>query len=77
MQPAHNLYIKRLERVACRLDEVDASVYTVVNNVHPVELVLSIKIGVEALLDVLNNRSPRVIVVNEVAKAGCVNHRKP
>jgi hypothetical protein len=30
----------------------------VVNNVHAVDLVLSIQVGVETLLDVVDNRAP-------------------
>ena len=40
------------------LDEVDASVNTIVDNVHPVDLVLGLKIGIKALFDVLDDRSP-------------------
>lgn len=55
------------------LDEVNAGMDTVVDDIHAVDLVLGFEISVESLLDVLNNRSPGIIVVNEVAKTGCVN----
>lgn len=60
--------------MASRLDEVDAGVNTVVNNVHAVDLVLGVQIGIETLLDVLNNRSPGVIIVDKVAKTWGVDH---
>jgi hypothetical protein len=60
--------------VASRLDEVDAGVNPVVNDVHTVDLVLSLEIGIESLLNVLNNWSPGVIVVHKVAESGGVDH---
>jgi hypothetical protein len=58
VKAAHDLNVKRLQGVAGRLDEVNASMDAVVNNVHTVDLVLSFQVGIEALLDVLDNRSP-------------------
>jgi hypothetical protein len=58
VQLLHDLNIERLERVACGLDEIDDSVDTVVDNVHAVDLVLSIEVGVKSLLNVLNNGVP-------------------
>lgn len=58
MKSAHNLDIKWLEGVASWLEEVDASVDAVVNDVHAVDLVLGIEVGVEALLDVIYDWSP-------------------
>ena len=55
------------------LDEVDDGVDAVVDNVHAVDLVLGIEVGVEPLLNVLDNGVPGLIVVDEVAKAGCVD----
>lgn len=60
--------------MACRLDEVDTGVHTVVNNVHPVNPVLRLEISIEALLNVLDNRAPRVIVVDEVTETRSVHH---
>lgn len=57
-----------------RLDKVDTGVHTVIHDIHSVDLVLSVEVGVESLLDVLNNGSPRVIVVDKVAEAGCIDH---
>ena len=56
------------------LDEVDARVDTVVNDVCAVDLVLGLQISVESLLDVLNNWAPRVIVVNKIAESGGIDH---
>ena len=58
MQSAHHFDIKRLQRVTCRLDKVDTCVNSVINNVHPVDFVLSIKVGIKSLLNVFNDRSP-------------------
>lgn len=76
VKPAHNFDVKRLERVAGWLDEVDACVDAVVNNVHAVDLVLCVEISIEALLDVLNNWTPRCIIVDKVTKARSVNDGK-
>lgn len=73
VEASHNLNVQRLEGVASGLDEEDTGVNSVVNNVHSVDLVLSIEVGIETLLNVVDNGAPRLIVVNEVAKAGGVN----
>jgi hypothetical protein len=73
VQLLHDLNIERLERVAGGLNEVDYSVDAIVNNVHAVDLVLGIQVRVKSLLNVLNNRVPRFIVVDEVAEPGCVD----
>lgn len=74
VESTHDLNIQGLERVAGGLDEVDTSVHTIVNDVHAVHLVLGIEIRIEPLLDVLDNRTPRVVIVDEVAKARSVHH---
>ena len=73
VQAAHNLNIERLERVAGGLDEVDAGVDAVVDNVHAVDLVLGIQVGVETLLDVLGDWAPGVVVVDKVAETRSVD----
>ena len=73
VKPAHHLDIERLQRVAGGLDEVHTCVNAVVDNVHAVDFVLGIEVCVKALLDALHDRSPRVIVVDEIAKARGVN----
>lgn len=45
-------------RVARRLDEVEASVNTVINNFLPVDAVLLLQVGVETGFNVLNNGLP-------------------
>ena len=74
MKAAHNLYIERFERVASRLNEIHACVNAVIHNVHPIDFVLSIKIGVKALLNVLNNGTPGRIIVDKIAKSRRVNN---
>lgn len=56
------------------LDEVDTCVHTVVNNVHTVDSVLSLEVRIEALLNVLDNGAPRVIVVDEVSESGGIDN---
>lgn len=46
----------------------------VVDNVHAVDLVLGIKISIEALFDVLDNGAPGFVVVDEVTEAGSVDN---
>lgn len=74
METAHDLDIQRLEGVASGLDEVHTGVNAVVDDVAAVDLVLSLKVGVETLLDVLDNRAPRVVVVDKVTEAGSINN---
>ena len=74
MQAAHDLDVQGLQGVTGGLDEVNTGVDAVVNNVAAVDLVLGLKVGVEALLDVLDNGAPRVIVVDEVTESGSVDH---
>jgi hypothetical protein len=59
--------------VTSRLDEVDASMYAVVNNVYTVDLVLRVEISIETLFNVLNYWAPRDIVVDKVTETGSVN----
>jgi hypothetical protein len=73
MQAAHDLDVQRLQRVAGRLDEVDAGVDAIVDDVGAVDLVLGLEIGVVSLLDVLDDGAPRDVVVDEVAEAGGVD----
>lgn len=74
VQAAHHLNVQRLEGVASRLDKVDTCMHTVVHNVHPVDLVLGIKVCVEARLNVLNDWAPGVVIVYKVSEAGSVDH---
>ena len=74
MQAAHHLNVQRLQGVTGGLDEVDTGVDAVVNDVAAVDLVLGLEVGVVALLDVLDNWAPRVIVVDEITEAGGVDN---
>ena len=58
MKAAHHFNIEGLQRMAGGLDEENASMDSVVNDIHAVDLVLSIKVGVEARLNVLDNSPP-------------------
>ena len=68
MESLHNLNVERLERVASRLDKVHTGVDTVVDDVYAIDLVLGIKVGIETLLDIVDNRAPRLIVVDKVSE---------
>ena len=74
MEAAHNFNVQRLQGVASGLDEVNTGVDTVVHNVHPVDLVLGIQVGVVSLLNVVDNRSPRLVIVHKVTETGRVNN---
>lgn len=73
MQAAHDFNVQGLQRVARGLNEVDAGMDAVVHNVLAVDPVLSLQIGVKALLNVLDDWSPRVIVVDKVTESGSVD----
>jgi hypothetical protein len=77
MQSAHDLNVQRLQGMASWLNEVHASMYSVINNVHAVDLVLSVQIGIKALFNVVHNWSPRLVVVDEVTETRSVNHSQP
>lgn len=68
MQSAHHFNVQWLQRMTCRLDKVYTCVHSVVHDVHSVDLVLGIQVGIETLLNVLDNGSPRVIIVDKVTK---------
>ena len=74
MQALHDLDVQGLQGVAGGLDEEDAGMDAVVNDVHAVDLVLGIEVGVEALLDVVDDGAPRLVVVDEVAEARGINN---
>lgn len=77
VQSAHDLNVKWLESMSSWLDEVDTGMNSVVNNVHSVDLVLGIKISIEALLDVVHDWSPGLVVVDEITKAWSVDDSQP
>jgi len=47
---------------------------SVINNVHAVNLVLGIQVCIEALLNVIHNWSPRLIVIDEITKTRGINN---
>lgn len=77
MQSAHNLDVERLQGVASGLNEVDAGMDAIINDVHPVDLVFCLKVCIEPLLNVFNDRSPRIIVVYEVTETWGVHNGQP
>lgn len=74
VETLHDLNVERLQRVASGLDEEDTCVDTVVHDVHPVDLVLSIQVSIEALLDVIRDWPPGLVVVDEVTEARGINN---
>ena len=74
MKSAHNLNVQRLQCMASWLNKVHTGVNSVVNDVHSVDLVLGIQVGIEALLDVVYNWSPGLIVVDKVTESGGINN---
>ena len=74
MQSAHDFHVQGLQRVTRGLDEIDAGVDPVVDNVHSVDFVLSVEICIKTLLDVLDDWTPGLCVVHKVSKARRVNH---
>lgn len=59
--------------MASGLDEENASMDAVIDNVHSVNLVLSIQVGVVTLFDVVYNGSPRLVIVDKVSETRRVN----
>ena len=76
MKPAHDLDVKWLQGVASWLEEVDTCVDAVIDNVHAVDLVLGVEVSIKSLLDVVNNWSPGLIVVDEVSETWGVDDGK-
>lgn len=73
VQLTHEFDINLLERVACGLEEIDAGVDTVVDNLLAVDSVLLLEICVEARLDVFQDGLPAVVVVYKVTEPGSVD----
>ena len=74
VETLHDLNVERLQRVASGLDKEDTCVDAVVHDVHPVDLVLSIQVSIEALLDVIRDWPPGLVVVDEVTEARRINN---
>ncbi len=73
VESAHHFDIERLERMTRRLDEVDASMDTVVDNVHTIDLIFGFEVGVKSLLNVLHNGPPGIVIVHKVSETWRVN----
>ena len=56
------------------LNKENASMNTVVDNVHAVDLVLSIEVCIISTLDIVNDWTPRLIIVDKVTKPRCIDH---
>lgn len=74
VKTSHDLNIQRLQRMTSGLNKEDASMNAVVDNVHSVDLVLSIEVCIVSTLDVVNNGTPRLIIVDKITKSRCVDH---
>lgn len=74
MQAAHHLNIQGLEGVTGRLNKVNAGVDSVVDDVAAVNLIFGLQVGIETLLDVLNDGAPRIVVVHKITETGGVNN---
>lgn len=77
MEALHDLDIQRLQRVAGGLNEEDAGMDAVVYNVDAVDLVFSIEISIKALFDVVDNWTPRFVVVDKITKARGIDNGQP
>lgn len=74
VQLLHDFNVKRLEGMSSGLDEVNAGVDAVIHDVHPVDLVLGVEIGIESLFNILDDRVPGLVVIDEVTKTRGVNN---
>ena len=57
----HEFDVERLKRMAGGLNKVDTRMNTIINDIGPVRLILSLKIGIKSGLDALQNRLPTII----------------
>lgn len=76
METAHDFNVQGLERVAGRLNKVNAGVNPVVDNIHPVDFIFSLQVGIKPLFNVFHNGSPRIVVVDKIAKPGGIHNRQ-
>jgi hypothetical protein len=74
MKTTHDFDVKRLQGMTGWLDEVHTGVDSVVNDVHTVDFVLGVEVGIEALLNVVHNWSPGLIVVDEITETWGINN---
>ena len=73
-QSLHDLNIERLQGVAGRPDEVQASVDTKIDLVLATGLLLLKHVGLVLVVEELNDGHPGVAVVDVVTEAGGVDH---
>ena len=62
--------------MTCRLDEIHAGMHTIVHNIHAVDLVFGVKIGIKSLLDVVYDRLPGFLIVHEITETRGIDHGK-
>lgn len=74
MQSAHDLNVERLERMTSGLNKVDASMDSVVNDVHTIDLVFCLQICIKSLFNVLDDWTPGIVVVDKISETRCVNN---
>ena len=58
-----------------RLNEVNAGMHTIVDDIHPIDLIFSIQICIKASLDVVDDWFPGVVIVDEVSETGGIDDR--
>lgn len=63
--------------MSSRLNKVQASMYSVVDELLPVDSVFLLEVSVKARLYVFEDGLPAVIVVDKVTKAWCVDDGEP
>lgn len=71
----HHLNVQRFERMTSGLDKIDACVYPVVDDSGSVDLAFRIKIGIKAIVDIINDCTPRLIIVDEFPKPWSIDDR--
>ena len=49
---------------------------TIIHNVYPVHLVFRVEVCIESLFNILDDRPPRVVIVDEITKSWSVDHRQ-
>lgn len=59
-----------------RVNEVNTSMDTVVDDVTTIDLVFGLEVSVEARFDVIDNRTPRLVIVDKVTKTRRVDDRQ-
>lgn len=59
--------------MTCRFDKVDTCMDTVIDYVHTIDLILGLEICIKPLLNVFDDGSPGIIVVDKIAKSWSIN----